>query len=254
MNLGSLEMVDDRESAAAVEQEVVSEVSITTAGRAEPIARGLFGGVPSLEETQEATADLKDALNNSSYGVLYEQLIAFFILEFKVYGGGTALESGVRSLSNSEGTKDCVAYDVAAIRALKLLNENTAVQSSVASIAADPNVWKAVLNNSDVRDYIKSKQTNDKFEYQASPRSSISSEDYKDSDGGDPFSDFIQKIKTSVVEMVSKVTNLFHGLFSFPTAEKAEENFGSNNIDETIGATLMALAVLVIMVVLVKRG
>ncbi|KAL4352621.1 hypothetical protein GQ457_06G022600 [Hibiscus cannabinus] len=247
----SWELVDDWEFAGGVEQEVASEGSSTASGRGEPIARVLFGGVPSLEETQEATADLKDALDkvylsSSNYG-----------------GAGQA--SGVLSISNSEETKDCIAYnDVGAIsvpqpaiHAFKLLNENPAVQSVVASIAADPNVWNAVLTNSAYMDFIKSQQTNDKFEYQASPRSSESSvklEEYKDSDGGDPFSDFLQKIKTSVVEMVSKATNFFHGLFSSSPAEKAKENTESNSFDKTIGASLFGLAVMVVMVVVVKRA
>ncbi|GMI79436.1 hypothetical protein HRI_001612900 [Hibiscus trionum] len=249
-NKSSWEMVDDWEFAGGVGKDVASEVPTAATGRGEPIARVLFGGFPSLEETQEATADLKEALDK-------------VYLSSPNYGGA-GQESGVSFLSNSEETKDCVSYNVGAIsvpqpaiHAFKLLNENPAVQSVVASIAADPNVWNAVLTNSAYMDFIKSQPTNDKFEYQASPRSSESSvklEEYKDSDGGDPFSDFLQKIKTSVVEMVSKATNFLHGLFSLPSAEKAKENSGSNNIDKTIGASLMGLAVMVIMVVLVKRA
>ncbi|KAL4379074.1 hypothetical protein GQ457_02G037570 [Hibiscus cannabinus] len=244
------EMLDDWEFAGGVEEEVASEVSAPATGRGEPIARVLFGGVPSLEETQEATADLKDALDK-------------VYLSSPNYSGA-GREPGVSLLSSSEETKDCVSYNVGAIsvpqpaiHAFKLLNENPAVQSVVASIAADPNVWNAVLTNSAYMDFIKSQPTNDKFEYQASPQSSESSvklEEYKDNDGADPFSDFLQKIKASVVEMVSKATNFFHGLFSFPSAEKVKENSGSNSFDKTIGASLMGLAVMVIMVVLVKRA
>lgn len=72
-------------------------------------------------------------------------------------------------------------------------------------------------------------------------------------DGGDSFSGFIQKIKTSVVEMVSKTTDFLQSLFSLPSADKGKENAGSNNMDKTIGASLMGLAVMVIMVVLVRR-
>ncbi|GMI65493.1 hypothetical protein like AT5G54540 [Hibiscus trionum] len=242
----SWELLDDWEFAGGVEQEVASEGPTAASGRGEPIARVLFGGVPSLEETQEATADLKDALDK-------------VYLSSSNYGGAGQV-SGVSSLSSSEETKDCVAYNVGAIsvpqpaiHAFKLLNENPAVQSVVASIAADPNVWNAVLTNSAYMDFIKSQQTND----QVSPGSSESSvklEEYKDSDGGDPFSDFLQKIKTSVAELVSKATNFFQSLFSSPPTEKAKENAGSNSIDKTIGASLFGLAVMVIMVVVVKRA
>ncbi|KAE8667843.1 MRNA capping enzyme family protein isoform 1 [Hibiscus syriacus] len=246
----SWELVDDWEFACGVEQEVASEGLISASGGGERIARLLFGGVPSLEETQEATADLKDALD-------------------KVYlsssiDGGAGQVSGISSLSSSEETKDCVPYNVGAIsvpqpaiQAFKLLNENPAVQSVVSSIAADPNVWNAVLTNSAYMDFIKSQQRYDKFEYQVSPGSSESSvklEEYKDSDGGDPFSDFLKKIKTSVVEMVSKAPNFLHSLFTLPSAEKAKENAGPNGMDKTIRASLFGLAVMVIMVVLLKRA
>ncbi|KAE8684283.1 MRNA capping enzyme family protein isoform 1 [Hibiscus syriacus] len=246
----SWELVDDWEFAGGVEQEVASEGPTSAYGRGEPIARVLFGGVPSLEETREATADLKDALDK--------------VYPSSSIDGGAGQASGVSSLSSSEETKDCVAYNVGAIsapqsafQAFKLLNENPAVQSVVASIAADPNVWNAVLTNSAYMDFIKSQQSYDKFEYQVSPGSSESSvkiEEYKDSDGGDPFSDFLQKIKTSVVEMVSKATNFLHSLFTLPPSEKVKENAGSNGMDKTIGASLFGLAVMVIMVVVLKRA
>ncbi|XP_052878011.1 uncharacterized protein LOC108470460 isoform X2 [Gossypium arboreum] len=234
----SWEMVNDWEFAGDFEQEAALEGSIAASGRPEPIARVLFSGVPSLEEAKEATNDLKDALDNETVQV-----------------------TGVSLLSNTEETKDCVAYNIEAtsvpkpaIQAFKLLNESPAVQSVVASIASDPNVWNAVLNNSAYMDFIKSQQTNDKFEFPGSPRSSVSSVKLEENeDSGDSFSAFIQKIKTSVVEMVSKTTDFLHSLFSLPSADKAKENAGSNNMDKTIGASLMGLAVMVIMVVLLKR-
>ncbi|KAB2059492.1 hypothetical protein E1A91_A11G308600v1 [Gossypium mustelinum] len=243
----SWEMVDDWEFAGDFEQEAALEGSIAASGRPEPIARVLFSGVPSLEEAKEATNDLKDALDK-------------VYLSSPKYSE-TVQVTGVSSLSNTEETKDCVAYNIEAtsvpkpaIQAFKLLNESPAVQSVVASIASDPNVWNAVLNNSAYMDFIKSQQTNDKFEFPGSPRSSVSSVKLEENeDSGDSFSAFIQKIKTSVVEMVSKTTDFLHSLFSLPSADKAKENAGSNNMDKTIGASLMGLAVMVIMVVLLKR-
>ncbi|TYI58084.1 hypothetical protein E1A91_D11G328600v1 [Gossypium mustelinum] len=243
----SWEMVDDWEFAGDFEQEAALEGSIAASGRPEPIARVLFSGVPSLEEAKEATNDLKDALDKVYLSSpQYSEMVQV---------------TGVSSLSNTEETKDCVAYNIEAtsvpkptIQAFKLLNESPAVQSVVASIASDPHVWDAVLNNSAYMDFIKSQQTNDKFEFPGSPRSSVSSVKLEENeDGGESFSAFIQKIKTSVVEMVSKTTDFLHSLFSLPSVDKAKENAGSNNMDKTIGASLMGLAVMVIMVVLVKR-
>ncbi|XVF77686.1 hypothetical protein PTKIN_Ptkin14bG0067000 [Pterospermum kingtungense] len=252
-NRGSWEMVDDWEFAGGVEEEVVGLVGPTAGG--EPMGRVLFGGVPSLEEAKEATTDLKDALD-------------------KVYlsspkSGDTDQVSRLSLLSNSEETKDCVAYNVKAtsvpqpaIQAFKLLNESPAVQSVVASVAADPNVWNAVLNNSAYMEFIQSQKTNNEFEDGESSQSSSSSvklEEYFDEtqpkDIGNPFTDFLQNIKTGVVDFVNKATDFFQSLFAPPSAEKPrEENGGSNYFDKTIGAGIMGLAVMVIMVVLLKRA
>ncbi|XP_022716994.1 uncharacterized protein LOC111275747 [Durio zibethinus] len=246
----SWEVVDDWEFAGGVEEEVATAIP----GGGEPMARVLFGGVPSLEEAKEAATDLKDALD-------------------KVYlsspnSADSTQASCLSLLSNTEETKDCVAYDIKAtsvpkpaIQAFKLLNESPAVQSVVASIAADPNVWNAVLNNSAYMDFIQSHKTNVEFEDNGSPVSSESSvkiEEYFDQsqpkDGGNPISDFVQNVKTTVFEMVNKATDFLQSLFTLPSAEKAKENAGSNYFDKTIGASLMGLAVMVIMVVLLKRA
>ncbi|XWS51968.1 hypothetical protein CRYUN_Cryun11dG0027200 [Craigia yunnanensis] len=250
----SWEMVDDWEFAGGVEEEVAMVGSSAVSDRGEPMARVLFGGVPSLDEAKEATADLKDALD-------------------KVYlsspnSAKTAQVSRLSLLSNPEETKDCVACDVKAIsvpkpaiQAFKLLSESPAVQSVVTSIATDPDVWNAVSNNSAYMEFIKSLKTNDEFEDQGSPRSSESSvkiEEYFDAsqpkDAGNLFSDLLQNVKTTVVEMVNKAlnkaTDFLQSLFTLPSAENA----GSNNFDKTIGAGMMGLAVMVIMVVLLKRA
>ncbi|XP_022753951.1 uncharacterized protein LOC111302286 [Durio zibethinus] len=249
----SWEMVDDWEFAGGVEDEGSMVGSTRVSDRGEPMARVLFGGVPSLDEIKEATADLKDALDQ-----LYLS---------SPNSAAAAQVSGMSSLSNSEETKDCVACDVKAIsvpkpaiQAFKLLNENPVVQSVVASIAADPNVWNAVLNNSAYMEFIQSQKTNDEFEDYGSPRSSESSantEEYFDSsqpkDHGNPFSDFLQNIKNTVVETVNRATDFLQSLFNPPPAENSKENAGSNNFDKTIAASMMGLAVMVIMVVLLKR-
>ena len=59
----SWEMVDDWEFAGGVEEEVAMVGSSAVSDRGEPMARVLFGGAPSLDETKEASSDLKDALD-----------------------------------------------------------------------------------------------------------------------------------------------------------------------------------------------
>ncbi|XVF70490.1 hypothetical protein PTKIN_Ptkin11bG0165700 [Pterospermum kingtungense] len=147
----SWEMVDDWELAGGVEEEVAMVGSTAVSDRGEPMARVLFGGVPSLDEAREATSDLKDALD-------------------KVYlsspnSSDAAQVSHLLLLSNPEETKDCVATSVPkpAIQAFKLLNESASVQCVVASIATDPNVWSAVMNNTAYMEFIQSHKTSETF-------------------------------------------------------------------------------------------
>ncbi|KAB1995538.1 hypothetical protein ES319_D13G168000v1 [Gossypium barbadense] len=244
----SWEMVDDWEFAGGVEEEVPTAIS----GGGEPMPRVLFGVAPTLEEAKEAASDLKDALD-------------------KAYLSSLDSTDDTRSSCSSllsEETKDCVAYDAKAtllpkpaVQAFKLLNESPAVQSMVASIAADPNVWNAVLHNPAYMDFIGSHKTNYIFEENRSPRgcesTSVKIEEYFEANEGkevgNPFSEFLENLKGSVVEVANKATDFLQSLFTIPTAGMEKENGGLNYLEKTIGASLMGLAVMVIMVVLLKR-
>ncbi|KAK8507378.1 hypothetical protein V6N13_141398 [Hibiscus sabdariffa] len=240
--------LDDWEFAGGIEEEVPTAIS----GGGMPMARVLFGGVPTLEEAKEATTELKDALD-------------------KAYLSSPNWTDDTHSSGSpllSEKTKDCVPYDVNAtlapkpvVRAFKLLNDGPAVQSIVASIAVDPNVWNAVLHNPAYMDFIRSHKTNYAFGNKGSPRSyessSVKIEEYIDAnqpqEAGNPLLDFVEKFKTSVIEMANKATDFLESLFTLPSAETEKGNVGSNYFEKTIGASLMGLAVMVIMVVLLKR-
>ncbi|MBA0874212.1 hypothetical protein Goshw_013560 [Gossypium schwendimanii] len=244
----SWEMVDDWEFAGGIEEEVPTAIS----GGGEPMPRVLFGGAPTLEEAKEAASDLKDALD-------------------KAYLSSLDSTDDTRSSCSSllsEETKDCVAYDAKAtflpkpaVQAFKLLNESPAVQSMVASIAADPNVWNAVLHNPAYMDFIGSHKTNYIFEENRSHRgcesTSVKIEEYFEANEGkevgNPFSEFLENLKSSVVEVANKATDFLQSLFTIPTAGMEKENGGLNYLEKTIGASLMGLAVMVIMVVLLKR-
>ncbi|XVE50468.1 hypothetical protein DITRI_Ditri01bG0164500 [Diplodiscus trichospermus] len=114
----SSEMVNDWKFAGSVEEEVALEGSTSVSGGKEPMARVVFGGVPSLEETKEATADLKDALDK------------FFLSSPK--SSDTAAQASVLSLlSNPEETKDCVSFHFkseSVFQAFRLLHESSQVQ------------------------------------------------------------------------------------------------------------------------------
>ncbi|KAG8472402.1 hypothetical protein CXB51_034216 [Gossypium anomalum] len=244
----SWEMVDDWEFAGGIEEEVPTAIS----GGGEPMRRVLFGGAPTLEEAKEAASDLKDALDKAYLSSL----------------NSTDDTRSSRSSLLSEETKDCVAYDAKAtllpkpaVQAFKLLNESPAVQSMVASIAADPNVWNAVLHNPAYMDFIGSQKTNYIFEENRSRQgcesTSVKIEEYFEANEGkevgNPFSEFLENLKSSVVEVANKATDFLQSLFNIPTAGMEKENGGLNYLEKTIGASLMGLAVMVIMVVLLKR-
>ncbi|KAB2049159.1 hypothetical protein ES319_A13G158200v1 [Gossypium barbadense] len=244
----SWEMVDDWEFAGGIEEEVPTAIS----GGGEPMPRVLFGGAPTLEEAKEVASDLKDALDKAYLSSL----------------NSTDDTRSSRSSLLSEETKDCVAYDAKAtllpkpaVQAFKLLNESPAVQSMVASIAADPNVWNAVLHNPAYMDFIGSHKTNYIFEgnrsRQGCESTSVKIEEYfKANEGkevGNPFSEFLENLKSSVVEVANKATDFLQCLFTIPIAGMEKENGGLNYLEKTIGASLMGLAVMVIMVVLLKR-
>ena len=75
------------------------------------------------------------------------------------------------------------------------------------------------------------------------------------SDSG--FNNIMQNIKVKVLKMVSNASNYFQNLFGHSSAEStssdANGNTSSNFTDKTIGATFMGLAVMVVMVVVLKR-
>ncbi|KAE8693428.1 MRNA capping enzyme family protein isoform 1 [Hibiscus syriacus] len=263
--MASWELVDDWEFAEGIEEEAPTAISVG----GKPIARVLFGGVPTLEEAKEATTDLKDALDKA----------------YISSPNWTDDAHSSRSSLISEETKDCIAYDVKAtlapkpaVHAFKLLNESPAVQvkvynvvmfckstwfcfcsqSMVASIAADPNVWNAVLHNPAYMDFIRSHKTSYAFENIGSPGgcepSSVKIEEYFDANQvGNPFLDFVENFKTSVAEMANKATDFLQNLFTLPSAGVEKGNAGLNYFEKTIGAGLVGLAVMVIMVVLLKR-
>jgi len=68
--------------------------------------------------------------------------------------------------------------------------------------------------------------------------------------------DIINNVKLTVVDLVTNVSAYFQKIFSFSSAEHtpaANEIAGAATIEKTIGASLMGLAVIVIMVVVLRR-
>uniref|UniRef100_A0A6N2ME77 Uncharacterized protein n=1 Tax=Salix viminalis TaxID=40686 RepID=A0A6N2ME77_SALVM len=254
--------LDEWEFAGGVEEEMVVH-------SAEPVARVVFGGAPpSLQEAEAATFELKDALQ-----------------KYNGNSDGDSQLSGPPLLRNSESleTKGCISRDPTgapvpkyAMQAFSLLSESPKIQTVVAALASDPNVWNAVWENEALQDLLQSQNTTK--ESAADTQSSEAKEFVRDTDFQDAVSskkfielsdddseaessqtelmDVINNVKLTVIDMVTNVSAYFQKIFNFSSAEHtpaANENAGAATIEKTIGGSLMALAVMVIMVVVLRR-
>lgn len=248
---------DDWEMAGGEEEMMVNH--------GEPLPRVVFGGAPSLQEATEAATDLKEALE-------------------KVYLSGPANEYGgscTSSSSLSSVSKACVVSETLvtksvpkhAIKAFRFLNEVPAAQVVVASIASDQNVWNAVLQNPALQDFLESHKTSASSPdsdqiinesdadtdtdsvYQSSSESTFSKFEPGESKSGNSFTAFFHNIKQTVVDMMSSLSDYFNNLFGgdkFFMDADGSAKLGA--MEKTLGASFMALAVMVMMVVVSKRG
>lgn len=229
----------------------------------ESMARVVFGGVPTINEAKEATSELKDALE-------------------RVYlkPPSTKPEDSY-TVGQEHSSKACVSSEAPmhAIQAFRMLSESPAAQTVVASIACDQNVWDALMQNEALMEYIQSQKTGDTFptcvdlsekgsvagsEFQdqvSQKHSEQSIKEVKSEDFGTGFMDFIQEVKVQVVDMVSNfLTNYIQNIFSTSATagnKSASDGDGSESetfMERTLGASFVALATMVIMVVLLKRA
>lgn len=75
---------------------------------------------------------------------------------------------------------------------------------------------------------------------------------------GSPFTDFVDKAKRTMMDMVDNITHFFQDLFQ--TSEDAQAEAGSSAekgpslTEMAVGGSFMALAIAVILVVLYKRA
>jgi len=242
----------------------------------EPMPRLVFGGAPTLQEAKEATDELKDVLEK-----LYPTS------PHSIEGRGSLLPGhqypfSLLSKPDYVETKDCVTSEKTAVsvpnnalKAFRLLNESPAAQNVVASIASDPNVWHAVLQNEALAEFLESQKSTNSFP-DADPvkngsvadaeftdnesRKSVDefSDSEKSADSGNGFMGFVQGIKTTVNDMMTNLSDYFQSLFGGPSEEKdyggADGNAKSTFAEKAMGASFLGLAVMVIMVVVLKRG
>ncbi|XP_074311037.1 uncharacterized protein LOC141646931 [Silene latifolia] len=207
--------------------------------------RVVFGPVPTFEETKEATLELKDALE-------------------MVYLSSPKSSGSVGSLSSVPETKACITHESSAskgaLQAFMLLKENPAAQTVVASIASDPNVWTAVLQNPTLMEFLESEKkygTQEPFKTPVdatSSKSSINIDAAEEQGKSDGFMGLLQDVKVTVVDMVSRLSSFVESLFNVPDVEKKDETCHDSSKTFFAGGTFMALAMMVIMIVLMKRN
>ncbi|KAJ6893803.1 hypothetical protein NC652_027773 [Populus alba x Populus x berolinensis] len=134
----------------------------------------------------------------------------------------------------------------------------------VAALASDPNVWNAVWENKALQELLQSQNANKEYvadnesvgdtDSQDAAVSSkklteLSDDENETGNSQTGLMDVINNVKLTVVDMVTNVSAYFKKIFSFSSAEHtrdaADENTGSSTTEKTLGASLMALAVMV---------
>ncbi|XP_062018337.1 uncharacterized protein LOC133734735 [Rosa rugosa] len=241
------------EATTAEDWQMVGEGELVMSA-GEPMPRVVFGAAPSFQEAKEATDELKDALDKA-------YLSSPKITEL---GELTAADkvSGLSQLSNPEAeslliTRTSVPQH--AYQAFELLSRSTEAQNVVASIASDPNIWNAMMENSAVKQFMESQQNINYARYESEASDSevfnpVSSkeivEEHDSSQSFDLerlFNGFVDKVKLTVNTIVSNLSTYIQSIFGPP----ADDN-GPTRTAITSG--FMGLAVMVVMVVLLKRA
>ncbi|CAI8617504.1 unnamed protein product [Vicia faba] len=222
----------------------------------EPTPRVVFGDVPTFKEAQEATAELKEAIDQ------------IYLSSGNSQCGGSSPGSElsvVSPLAKETGTKSCLVEAISspsvpkhAIHAFQLLSTSPEAQTVVQSIACDPNIWSAVMQNPAVTSFFQSQlaavESSNGAAFAGSETLEIPE---KEEEKAFDFMSILQSLKLTVTEMVSRMSNFFQNIF--PTIEKdksSADSGGANFMDykNLMGGSFMGLAVMVIMVVLMKRA
>ncbi|XP_051136145.1 uncharacterized protein LOC127254865 isoform X1 [Andrographis paniculata] len=211
--------------------------------------RVVFGAAPTLQEAKEATAELSVALektffSSASTGSVVADLSNSQMVEAKGYVG---TEIGIAS-----------AVPSSTLMAFKFLKENPVAQNVVASVACDPNVWNAVLQNPELQGFLQSQQscfvgTDDTSSATAKLVADSSSmfdqaSRTSGSEDGKSGGSFFDKIKSTVVNMMNSLSDFFAKMFGG----------GSNGVGVSVGvaeaSTVVGLAIIAIVVIVLKRG
>uniref|UniRef100_A0ACD6AUE8 Uncharacterized protein n=1 Tax=Avena sativa TaxID=4498 RepID=A0ACD6AUE8_AVESA len=144
------------------------------------------------------------------------------------------------------------------------------LQSVVASLASDKNVWDAVLKNEKVMEFYRSHQQTLVNTFPEDSGSVESPEKFEDTSTdyaspgelptSSPLLDFVDNAKKTMMEMVDNITSFFQDLFHTPAETEAGPSSSTKKgsspsfAEMAAGGSFMALAMAVILVVLFKRA
>lgn len=223
----------------------------------EPMPRVVFGAAPSFKEAKEATAELKDALDKA-------YLSSPKITELEEPTAADKV-SGQSLFSNPGAETESVLVTRTSVpqhayKAFELLSRSPEAQNVVASIASDPNVWNAMIENSAVKQFMESQKNLNQDPYDSASDSEVfnpvSSKEVKEEfdssqsfDLEHLFNGFVDKVKLTVNTIVSNLSTYIQNIFEPP----ADDNGDNGSPRTVIASGFMGLAIMVVMVVLLKR-
>ncbi|XP_073039716.1 uncharacterized protein [Primulina eburnea] len=236
----------------------------------EPMPRVVFGGAPTLQEAKEATSELAVTLEKA-YLSSRDTAIAKHDL-------GSSLSNSQVDCAKAYGISEIMAPALTspAVNAFRLLHESSEAQNVVASIACDPNVWTAVLQNPELQEFLHLQKTNsvtdaaDHLEKLSAKSSEDLSSDAEsepanafvedsssnvESEPANAFVDLVQKMKVTLVGMMNNLSDFVQNLFGGKVAKVFANGDGTPRLgaENVMQASFLGLAVMAIVVILFKR-
>ncbi|KAL5232111.1 hypothetical protein ABZP36_030887 [Zizania latifolia] len=225
----------------------VAEPEETVAGKPR-----LVFAPPSMEEAEEATSELRDAIERVYFSEAPVEVVKEYDKELSKQGVDAIIP----------------AMPGHVMQAFTLLKSSPEAQGVVAALASDKNVWEAVLRNEKVMEFCKTQQQTLMHTFPEDTATVESPDELEDaasvnSSPGEPtgsrFSDFVGNAKKTVLDIVDNITQFFQDMFR-NTAE-AQGGAGSStgkgsspSFVEIAEGSFVALAIAVILVILFKRA
>ncbi|KAL2327918.1 hypothetical protein Fmac_021345 [Flemingia macrophylla] len=232
------------------------------------VPRVLNNSVPTFEEAKEATAELKDAIDRIYFSPESSQ--------YSSPGGEVAILSPT---TDEPVSRSCVLETISspsvprhALEAFRMLSRSCEAQTVVASLASDPNVWNAVLENPAVTSFFKSQhsvadfgtgETTEEVEKSSSFTSESVDTPEKMKSESHPGKGFfvymgglLENAKLTVTELLGRVSGFLQNIF--PAADDLKEKpssdaDGNTKTNYMVGGTFVGLVILVVMVIVTKR-